>query len=139
MSFKPCSLHGARIDGKLATLYSAWFRADGERTAWKQSLCAPCVKEVLAPMLAAVGSASQDVSACPACGADSSTDLDPIYLNLYLPKQDGKEFALPTCSSCAAKLRVSLQQGAVKLPNAGQAATRPTRLIGASRDRSARA
>jgi hypothetical protein len=117
MSFKPCSFHGARIDGKLATLYSAWFRSDGERTAWKQSLCAPCVREVLAPMLKAVGDNNSAVSACPACGIDSSADLDPIYLNLYLPKQDAKEYALPTCSSCAAKLRVSLQQGAMKLPN----------------------
>jgi len=43
--------------------------------------------------------------------------LDPIYLNLYLPKQDAREFALTTCGSCAAKLRISLQQGATKLPN----------------------
>jgi hypothetical protein len=117
MSLKPCSFHGARIDGKLATLYSAWFRSDGERTAWKQSLCAPCVREVLAPMLKGVSDTSSDVSACPACGIDSSQDLDPIYLNLYLPRLDPKEYALPTCSSCAAKLRVSLQRGAMKLPN----------------------
>jgi DNA-directed RNA polymerase subunit RPC12/RpoP len=117
VSVRPCSLHGKKIDGKLASLYSAWFRADGERTAWKQLLCAPCVKEVIAPMLAAVSDESQDATACPACGSDSSSDLDPIYLNLYLPKQDAKEFALTTCSSCAAKLRISLQQGATKLPN----------------------
>lgn len=117
MSFKPCSAHGHRIDGKLATLYSAWFLADGSRTAWKQSLCAPCVKTTLAPLLAAVGEASSAVTACPACGSDASSDLDPIYLNLYMPKQDGKEFALPTCSACAAKLRVSLQVGAQRLPD----------------------
>jgi hypothetical protein len=117
VSVRPCSLHGKRIDGKLAALYSAWFRADGERTAWKQLLCAPCVREVISPLLAAVTENSSDVTACPACGKDSSEDLDPIYLNLYLPKQDAKEFALTTCGSCAATLRIGLQQGATNLPN----------------------
>ena len=117
MSVRPCSFHGQRIDGKLASLYSAWFLADGSRTAWKQLLCAPCVREVLGPLFRAASANNQDVAACPACGSDSSSDLDPIYLNLYLPKQDAREFALTTCGSCAAKLRISLQQGATKLPN----------------------
>jgi RNase P subunit RPR2 len=119
VSVRPCSFHGKRIDGKLASLYSAWFLADGERTAWKQLLCAPCVREVIAPMLASVSNESSAVTVCPACGSDSSGDLDPIYLNLYLPKQDAREFALTTCGSCAVKLRTSLQQGATKLPNRG--------------------
>lgn len=124
MSFKPCAVHGSRITGKLATLYSAWFLADGSRTAWKQSICAPCLRDLLAPILQAAGDNSSDVSVCPACGADSSEDLDPIYLNLYLPKQDGKEFALPTCSSCAVAFRLRLQGGATKLPDrSGQSPT----------------
>jgi hypothetical protein len=57
-----------------------------------------------------------NVSACPACGSDASTDLDPIYLTLYLPKQDPREFALSTCGPCAVSLRGSLQQGAMRLP-----------------------
>jgi RNase P subunit RPR2 len=117
VSFYKCSAHGAKIAGKLATLYSAWFNAANERTAWKQRLCAPCVKETLSPLLAAVQLQSEDVTACPACGTDSSSDLDPIYLTLYLPKQEPREFALTTCGVCAAKCRVSLQVGAEKLPD----------------------
>lgn len=124
MSFYPCSLHGAKIDGKLATLYSAWFNADGGRTAWKQRLCAPCVKETLALILTKVAETTDFVTACPACGSDSSADLDPIYLTLYLPKQEAREFAMTTCSACAAKCRVSLQHGAEKLPDRRQGGKR---------------
>lgn len=117
LSFHKCSVHGAKIEGKLATLYSAWFNADGGRTAWKQRICAPCVKETLAPLMRAATDASPDLTMCPACGTDSSSDLDPIYLTLYLPKQESREFALTTCASCAVTCRVSLQRGAEKLPD----------------------
>ncbi len=117
MSALPCAMHGHRIDGKLATAYWAWFRADGERTAWKQRICAPCVREVLGALLAAAAAENSDVTACPACGKDSSQDLDPIYLNLYLPKQEGREFALTTCAVCAVTLRQRFLERAVKLPN----------------------
>ncbi len=115
----PCSMHGHKISGKLATLYSAWFRADGERTAWKQRLCADCVRQQLGLVLQHAAEENSAVTACPACGKDSSEDLDPIYLTLYVPKQESREFALTTCASCAATLRVQLQAGAVRLPNRG--------------------
>jgi hypothetical protein len=117
MSAYVCSGHGARVAGKLASLYSAWFNADGVRTAWRQRLCADCVSERLGVILRSASQQSQDVTACPACGADSSKDPDPIYLTLYLPKQDPREYALTTDAACAAKLRVGLQERAEKLPN----------------------
>jgi hypothetical protein len=117
MSFKKCSVHGAKIPGRAATLYAAWFRSDGVRTAWKQTLCAPCAKEELSLVIQHAADESSDVTACPACGKDSSDDLDPIYLNLYLPKQNALEYALATCGPCAVTLRARLQVGASKLEN----------------------
>ena len=117
MSAYPCSGCGQKSRGRLASLYSAWFLADGSRTAWKQRLCAPCVKSRLGELLASAQQESGLVTACPACGSDASTSLDPIYLTLYLPKQEPREFALTTDASCAARLRLSLQDHADRLQN----------------------
>src|SRR6476646_10764788 len=117
MSAFPCSVHGHKVDGRLASLYSAWFLADGSRSAWKQRICAPCVRQELGRLLAHAAEDNSAVTVCPACGSDSATDLDPIYLTLYLPKQEAREFALTNCSTCAVTLRVRLQVGAEKLPH----------------------
>lgn len=117
MSVYPCAGCGQRVPGRLASLYSAWFIADGSRTAWKQRLCAPCVGRQLRSLLVSAQQATDFVTACPACGKDSSGDLDPIYLTLYLPKQESREFALTTDAACAAILRLSLQDRAERLPD----------------------
>jgi len=117
MPFVACSVHEKRDAKKYASVYAAWFRADGVRTAWRQKLCPPALREELAQVLSGAQTDSLDVTVCPACGSDSSEDLDPIYLNIYLPKQAGMEYQLPTCTSCAANLRVLLQRGATKLPD----------------------
>jgi hypothetical protein len=117
MSIFPCSVCGQKPVGKIATVYSAWFQADGGRVAWKQRLCASCVSSTLRDLLRSASDSSQDVAACPACGTDASSDLDPIYLTLYLPKQDPREYALTTCGVCAAQLRLTLIDGAARLPD----------------------
>jgi hypothetical protein len=115
MNIHGCSVCRTRTGGKLASVYAAWFRADGERTAWKQRLCVQCLTHELAQLLRSAAQNSEDLSVCPACGMDSSETMDPLYLTVYVPKQEAREYALPTCTSCAATLRVSLQQGAEKL------------------------
>jgi len=117
MSVFPCAGCGRRVPGRLASVYSAWFLADGSRTAWRQRLCAPCVGEKLRTLLGHAQDSSLDVSVCPACGSESGSDLDPIYVTLYLPKQEPREFALTTDASCAVRLRLMLQDGAQKLPD----------------------
>ena len=117
MSRFPCSRCGQRVLGRVASLYWAWFNADGARTAWKQRLCVACVKSTLRELLSHAQDSTPDVCSCPACGSESTPDLDPIYLNLYLPRTDGQEFALTTCGPCAAKLRLIAQDGAEKLPD----------------------
>lgn len=117
MSVYPCSYCGQRVPGRLASIYSAWFLADGSRTAWKQRACAPCVGRQLRSLLAHAAEENSAVTACPACGSDASNDLDPIYLTIYLPKQEPREFALTTDGACAVTLRLRLQDRAERLPD----------------------
>jgi hypothetical protein len=76
-----------------------------------------CVSQALKPLLLHAAEESSAVTACPACGIDSSADLDPIYLNVYVPKQEGREYALTTCGACAVTLRLRLQDRAERLPD----------------------
>lgn len=122
MSVFPCSYCGQRVPGRLASIYSAWFLADGSRTAWKQRACAPCVQRELRSLLAHAADESSAATACPACGSNASETLDPIYLSVYLPKQDPREFALTTCAACAVMLRLRLQEQAQRLPDRDAAA-----------------
>jgi len=125
MSFARCSVHERRDAPKYAAVYSAWFNADGVRTAWKQRLCPDALREELIDVLSHALDDSSDASVCPACGSDSSTDLDPIYFNVYLPKQPVRVYELPTCGVCAATLRLRLQRGAEKLADRQQTSDRP--------------
>jgi hypothetical protein len=113
----PCSSCGLRSRQKLASVYSAWFDHDGERQAWKQRFCAPCLMQLTDGFRDSLSANSLDVTVCPICGKDASTDLDPIYLTLYLPKREPVESALCTCASCAPSLRNLLQVGAQRLPD----------------------
>lgn len=119
MSFVPCSGCGARPKGKLASVYSAWFEPNGERVCWVQKLCATCLMDSLGFLRDGTLQASLDLTACPICGADSSQDLQPEYLTLYLPKREPEEFALTTCGSCAVPLRQQLQVGASQARDRG--------------------
>jgi hypothetical protein len=117
MSIRPCHLCRQRVPGKLSSAYWAWFLADGERVAWRQRLCMPCLTNHFLPILRNASSTSMDVSTCPACGGSSESDSDPVFLVLYLPKTDPKEFELNTFAACAAKTRGSIFELGERLPN----------------------
>jgi hypothetical protein len=112
VSLYPCSSCGQRQKGRLATFYNAWFDEQGERVCYRQRLCVPCVmllREILSGTQCENSSA---VACCPMCGSDSSANQSAIYLTVYLPKQEAREYALTTCTSCAMNLHESLQVGA---------------------------
>lgn len=117
MSVFPCGRCGQRVPGKLASVYWAWFDASGERQAWKELLCAPCVGTALRELLRKSQEASPNVAQCPACGSDSSADMDPIYATVYMPKMEPLELQLVTDAACAAKLRIPIVDSGRKLPN----------------------
>jgi hypothetical protein len=60
-----------------------------------------------------------DVFACVSCGASASEDSDPIYLTLYLPGKEPREYALQLDGACAARLRIPLTQNGKRLPDRG--------------------
>lgn len=120
MSMFPCSAHGGRVPGKLATVYYRWFDQEGQSVGWKQRLCVACAKANLKPLTASVNPDSQDVSACPVCGADSSKDMEPLYITAYTPGSESREFELPICSGCAPTVRAMAQQGAERLEDRGR-------------------
>jgi predicted RNA-binding Zn-ribbon protein involved in translation (DUF1610 family) len=124
----PCSNCGQRSKGRLATSYNAWFDEQGGRICYRQRLCAPCLTLLAGYLKGSALENSSDVAACPVCGQDSSENLDPLYLMVYLPKQEAREYALTTCTSCASNLRVSLAAGGKLMPDrqgAGEGAPSP--------------
>jgi hypothetical protein len=100
---------------RLASLYWAWFRTDRVRVAYKQRLCSDHARERLQGLLSHITDDSPDLILCPACGTDASTDLDPIFLTLYMPRAESRAFDLSTCSACAAKIRITALEGAERL------------------------
>lgn len=111
LSRYPCSSCGQR-NGKLATSYNAWVDEEGGRTCYRQRLCVACVTNLVGSLLASASDSSPNVCVCPSCGKDASSDLSPLYLTIYPPKQEPKEFALTTCTSCAKQWRESLSANA---------------------------
>lgn len=119
MSFKLCALCGQRVAGKPAVAYWAWFLADNRRSAWKQTLCSSCLVTNFRQLLVSSNSTSTDELTCPGCGGGSQGDLDPVYLTLYVPKRESLEYELALCAACAAKIRGTMQTGAVQLEDRG--------------------
>lgn len=121
MSVYPCSVCKQRKPGKLATAYWAWFLADGERSAWKLRYCPADAQDALLSLLTRLHEqgATSEVFACVSCGADASTDSDPMYLTLYLPGKEPMEYALQLDSACAAKLRSPITTQGERLPDRG--------------------
>jgi len=110
VSVYPCSECRQRKPGKLASAYWAWFTPEGDRKAFKCRYCPGCAVESLKSLLDALRlqDGNENVFACVSCGADASTDSDPMYLTLYLPGKEPMEYALQLDSACAAKLRMEV-------------------------------
>lgn len=118
---RTCARGAHRVNGKMASLYWAWFRADGVRTAWKQTLCVDHAREVFEDWRERLQEDSDNLSLCPQCGGDSAEDLDPIYLTLYAPHQEATRFDLATCAPCAVGIRVLAQENAQRLADRQEA------------------
>jgi hypothetical protein len=114
MSAKPCSVHGGRFGGKPASIYWAWFLADGSRSAYRQRFCAGCF--VNGP-LNLVHAALENEAACPICHGVLGRDADEVFATVYIPKQEPVEIAMACCSADAVTIRVAAQVGAERLPD----------------------
>jgi hypothetical protein len=114
MSLYPCSACGERtsVGVSLCQATWAWWRADNQRVAYRQRLCVACFAMTIAPL--EVASREQTMT-CPACGIDTSEDMDPVYCTAYVPSLGRVRLELPCCAPCAAELRLRAQKGAQKL------------------------
>lgn len=120
MSGLPCSMCRRRKPSeKYASAYWAWFREDGERSAWKLLYCFECAPASLA-LLSADGSMGEtgDASTCLGCGVELTLDETALlFCTLFLPGKERMEYALALCPACAAKSRQPLIENGRRLPN----------------------
>jgi hypothetical protein len=114
LSVKPCSAHGSRFNGKPASIYWAWFLADGSRRAYRQILCADCFRE---GPLATIQAALENEASCPFCHTVSGDEADYVYATIYVPKQEPVECAIACCGADAAALRATSMAGAKLMPD----------------------
>jgi hypothetical protein len=121
MSVYPCSICRQRMPGKLASVYWAWFNADGGRSAWKLRYCPACAKKDLTILFSAPPEkdGQSSVFDCVSCGALAAEDSDPIYATLYLPGKEPMEVALQLDAACAAKLRIPITSQGERLADRG--------------------
>lgn len=134
MSFFPCSQCGQRERGKLAALYSNWFDDNGDRQAWRQRYCVACLTALMGLLKNGTSQDCESVTCCPMCGKDASQNLSGIYLTIYPPRSQEREYALTTCATCAATLRQHLQTSADKLGDRGIGAAAPMQTQGPAWD-----
>ena len=112
MSVYPCSRHGQRAPGKLASVYWAWFLADGERRAYRERLCIPCY----AQFVVAIGiEAVEQPDHCPICHTEVGRDADPIFATVYRPGAEPEETMWNTCGVCAVSARAPIVEGGIPL------------------------
>jgi hypothetical protein len=116
MSLIPCDACHQRVPEKLCQCTWAWYRADGQRVAYRQRLCTACFATTVLPL-------DKDLDyvnglTCPACGIGTDEDMDPCYCTAFIPGQGKIQLELATCASCAVTIRQRAQVGATKLEDA---------------------
>ncbi len=121
---KLCDLCGKDFLGKPASLYWAWTRADGRRKAWKQKVCADCMRECYVPLII---KSEEPVLICPACGISTVDDYDAVYLTYCLPGMPKGQSEMPMCAACAVPLRANALTNARELEDRGAAVGGPQR------------
>lgn len=112
-----CSYCGERQKEKAATLYLAWYPAEGDRVAYSIKSCVDCLVERWKPILVTTKSASKESDTCIGCGGSLESEDSPVFLNLYLPKQDGQAFELDFDAACAARICADITDFGKRLPN----------------------
>jgi predicted RNA-binding Zn-ribbon protein involved in translation (DUF1610 family) len=125
MSMYPCSNCGQKPVGKIATSYANWFDKNGVQQGWKQWLCAPCLTVLVGSLKAGLSADPSILTVCPMCGKDASPQPIGIWLSIYPPKQEAREFALTMCESCGPKLQELLQAGGERLRGGDAGARAP--------------
>jgi hypothetical protein len=112
MSVYPCSRHGQRAPGKLASVYWAWFLADGTRRAYRERLCVPCYAQYVVSFAIEAQNAPEN---CPVCHTAVNGDADPCFATSYRPGNEPDEIMFNTCGVCAVEMRAPIVAGGIPL------------------------
>lgn len=113
---KICPLCKRQSESKLASLYWAWVRADGRRKAFKQKVCADCMREHYVPLIVA---SMEPVLICPSCGIGTVDDYDAVYLTYCMPGMPKDQSEMPLCGACAVSVRNKALEGSSELDDRG--------------------
>lgn len=133
MSKYACSVCHGKVLGKIAVGYWAWFDAKGQRSAWKVRYCVECATKnlrflfILPPQV----SESMDIFTCALCGAGIQDDSDPVWLTLYVPGQEPREWELQLDGPCAVRIRAPLVSSGEKLADRSSQVRGPSSLTSA--------
>lgn len=112
MAIEPCCLHHARYAGRAATSYWVWFAPDGERICFKLASCPDCHLEVLLGVLSQSQPGVVELDICPGCGTKFDPVPLPLFLTVYMPGTERRDYERPFCSACHSKVvSVPLEHG----------------------------
>lgn len=113
MTLIHCSYCGERPGTKLSQVTFAWQRADRQRTAYRQRLCAGCFAQNVLGLDKPV--VPSDPLTCPSCGIDTEHDFDAVYATAFLPGFGKITYEWPLCAACAVEIRNRAQVNAEHL------------------------
>lgn len=112
MLSKTCTRCEEQQREPLCWTVAAWQTGNGVRVAYKHRLCLTCLAAKIAPLQV---HSDTDSMTCPACGIDTTQDMDPVFIT-WIPKRVGELKAeCPFCSACAARFRLWFQEGSLEL------------------------
>jgi len=115
---RSCSYCGQRQREKMAQMYIWWY-VNEDRVSYKLHTCSGCLVERWQKILQTSSSTSTDADTCIGCGGSLESDDSPVYLNLYLPKQEAREFELDFDAQCVATICVDTSEFGSKLADRG--------------------
>lgn len=113
---KKCDMCTQERAGKPVSLYWAWVEVDGRRHAYKQLVCADCLRERVVQLIAR---SEEPVLICPSCGISTADDYEAVYLTYCIPGMPMGQSEMPMCGADAAAVRDMVLANCKPLPDRG--------------------
>jgi len=113
-----CSYCGEVQRQKTAQIYNWWYVGE-TRVSYKLQCCAECLVERWQKILVTSNSTSTGDVTCIGCGGSLDPDDSPVYLNLYLPKQPERTYALDFDAPCAERICADTSEFGKRLEDRG--------------------
>jgi len=115
---KICSYCGERQRDKCAQIYIWWY-VNEDRVSYRLWCCAECAADRWAKILRSSNSTLTGEPTCLACGGGLEKDDSPVFLNLYLPKAEAREYELDLDAACAVTIFADTSEFGQRLADRG--------------------